>query len=195
MLDASNSDQSISSDDLIKKYDMVQKLFVMDTQIYWTRSQLLLVANSALAGFALNSVPINSDAHTVKIWTLFIEAIIGILLCVLWRRAIKSGSGWMNHWKTILIKWKSQYFPMKISTENARRPYRVPAVLHRSRRFCSWFYGVLLGYTVCYVYISDSTDAHYHRHSDAMYPTLQSQYDSSAVDHEPQETKPAHPAP
>ncbi|HEY1254338.1 MAG TPA: hypothetical protein VGF01_06130 [Terracidiphilus sp.] len=124
MLDASNSDQSISSDDLIKKYDMVQKLFVMDTQIYWTRSQLLLVANSALAGFALNSVPINSDAHTVKIWTLFIEAIIGILLCVLWRRAIKSGSGWMNHWKTILIKWEKSIF----ADENIyrERPKTVP---------------------------------------------------------------------
>lgn len=101
---------SENSELALRKYDVVLKLHVMDTQIYWTRSQLFLVANAALVGFELNSVPVASDAHTIKILALAGGAITGVILCMLWIRGLRAGEGWMKHWKNALSQWEKLAF-------------------------------------------------------------------------------------
>ena len=95
---------------VLKQYSFVISLLAMDAQIYWMRSQLFLVANAALVGFALNSIPISKDAHTLKICALAVGAGAGLLLCRLWRRTLRSGEGYMNHWKDVLKQLEPTVF-------------------------------------------------------------------------------------
>jgi hypothetical protein len=101
---------SADRDLALKRYDTALKLLISDTQIYWTRSHLFLVANAALIAFALNSIPLATDVRTVKILALAIGSITGIVLCTLWRRGLKAGEGWMNHWKAALTNWEESAF-------------------------------------------------------------------------------------
>ncbi len=94
----------------MRQYALVVPLLATDATIYWMRSQLFLVANAALMGFALNTVPISSDARTGKICAVVIGAVVGILLCILWRRTLRSGEKWMNHWKDLLRQWEPTIF-------------------------------------------------------------------------------------
>ena len=95
---------------VFKQYSFVISLLAMDAQIYWMRSQLFLVANAALVGFALNSIPISKDAHTLKICALAVGAATGLLLCRLWRRTLQSGEGYLNHWKDVLRQLEPAVF-------------------------------------------------------------------------------------
>jgi hypothetical protein len=90
----------------------VLKYLATETQVYWTRSQLFLVANAAMLGFALNNnnVPVSAEAHIDKLIALLLEALVGILLCLLWRKALRSGKGWMDHWKVALRQWEEAAF-------------------------------------------------------------------------------------
>jgi hypothetical protein len=105
-----NPDQRRDRDAAIKKYDFVLKLFTMDTQLFWTRSQLFLVANAALAGFSLSAVPLKSEVDTVKIYAEAIATITGIILCRLWIMTLRSGKKWTEHWKELLKKWEPLVF-------------------------------------------------------------------------------------
>lgn len=110
MLPVPDPPSDAERDIALKRYDTVLKLLTTDIQVYWTRSQLFLVANAALVGFELNSIPIATDAHMPKILALALGAITGIIICILWRRGLKAGQGWMAHWKSALSTWEIAAF-------------------------------------------------------------------------------------
>jgi len=100
----------LEQDLALRRYDTVLKYLATETQIYWTRSQLFLVANAALLGFGLNNVPVSPDVRWGKLIALLLEAGVGIYLCILWRRGLRSGRGWMEHWKSALRFWEEPAF-------------------------------------------------------------------------------------
>jgi len=93
----------------LKQYDAVLKLLTSDTQVYWVRSQFLLVANATLLGFEINSFP-GQDIRTSKLVVLALTSIIGVVMCVIWCYGIRVGRRWMNHWKSALRQWEEVAF-------------------------------------------------------------------------------------
>lgn len=94
----------------LKRYDLILRYLAVDTQVFWTRSQLFLVANAAFAGFALKEIPVAPASRLSQIITLLIGAVVGILLCCLWIRGITVGNAWMDHWRVTLKTWEEQAF-------------------------------------------------------------------------------------
>jgi hypothetical protein len=96
-----------TSGDALKRYDIVIRYLGTEAQIFWNRSQLLLVANAAFIGFVFREIPTSlSQIALTKLVVLLIGTITGILLCGLWLRAIKAGSKWLDHWISILKTWE-----------------------------------------------------------------------------------------
>ena len=81
-----------------------------ETQIYWTRSQLILIANVALLGFGLASIPVTRDVRADKLAVLTTGAVVGVVLCILWLKGLRSGKAWMEHWKSALRQWEQAAF-------------------------------------------------------------------------------------
>ena len=108
---ASAPDPNSQDRDLaLRRYDIVLRYLATEVQVYWTRSQLFLVANAALLGFELNGLPVSSGVRTDKLIALIFAAGIGIALCLFWRGALSSGDGWMEHWKSALRLWEESAF-------------------------------------------------------------------------------------
>jgi hypothetical protein len=95
----------------LKQYDIVVKLVITDTQLYWTRSQLFLVSNTGLAGFALTGyIALDSHAGVAQLLALMVVAITGLMMCAIWRETLERGRKWMDHWEEILRGWESDAF-------------------------------------------------------------------------------------
>lgn len=93
--------------DFLKRYDIVMRYLGTEAQIFWTRSQLFLVAHAALVGLIFREIPISlKTTSATKLAVLFVGTLIGILLCGLWFRAIRAGNKWLDHWITLLETWE-----------------------------------------------------------------------------------------
>jgi hypothetical protein len=125
----------------LRRYDTVMKYLGTETQIYWTRSQLFLVANAALLGFEVSNVPVAPDARISKLIALLIGASTGGVLCFLWRKGLRSGEGWMDHWKSALIQWEELAF----ETVNLYRkpPACVPKSTSGTAKAAAWLFSTL----------------------------------------------------
>ncbi len=67
--------------------------------MFWSRSQLFLVANSALIGFAAKDITtLQRNDELAKLWLYLALSIVGLLLCGLRLVTINLGSKWMNWW-------------------------------------------------------------------------------------------------
>jgi hypothetical protein len=110
MLPTPDPPSDAERDIALRRYDTVVKLLTTDSQIYWARSQVFLVANAALVGFEFSSIPIANDARQTKLLALAVGAATGIILCILWRRGLKAGKAWTEHWKAALRTWEQAAF-------------------------------------------------------------------------------------
>jgi len=90
----------------LKRYDTIMRYLASDNAIYWTRSQLLLVAHAAMLGFLGNQfkdVPTDIKTYAwFKLGALFVECLSGLGLCLIWYFAIKGGRYWLDRWENIL---------------------------------------------------------------------------------------------
>ena len=120
----------------LRRYDSVLRYLGTETQIYWTRSQLFLVANTALLGFELNGI--RDEAPTERLIALLFGAFIGVWLCFLWRSGLDSGEGWMEHWKTALRQWEELAFG-DVNLYRIR-PADVPKPTRRVARKTLWLF-------------------------------------------------------
>ena len=67
--------------------------------MFWSRSQLFLVANSALIGFAAKDITtLHKDSDFAKLWLYLALSIVGLLLSGLWLVTIDLGIKWMDWW-------------------------------------------------------------------------------------------------
>ena len=83
----------------IKQYAPILSYLGTECSMFWSRSQLFLVANSALIGFAAKDITsLNSTDPRGKLWLYLGLSIVGALLCGLWLVTINLGSRWMNWW-------------------------------------------------------------------------------------------------
>lgn len=83
----------------IRQYAPILGYMGTECSMFWSRSQLFLVANSALIGFAAKDITgLQKNDELAKLWLYLALSILGLLLCGLWLVTIKLGSKWMNWW-------------------------------------------------------------------------------------------------
>lgn len=96
----------------LRQYDCILRYLASDNTVYWSRSQLLLVANAALVGFIFKEIP--SPRSPGETWTqlivLTVSCLVGIGLCSVWFLAIKAGLRWMDRWIAILQRLEGRAF-------------------------------------------------------------------------------------
>jgi lysylphosphatidylglycerol synthetase-like protein (DUF2156 family) len=134
----------------LRRYDTVFRYLASENAIFWTRSQLFLVANAALIGFVTKDLPSAvAQVSFAKLVMLILGCLGALLLCVLWHLAVIAGSNWWRHWHGLLETIEPDAF----GEHNVmrRRPARTPRfrLIARSAAWlftCMWI-GVL-GYLV-----------------------------------------------
>lgn len=154
--DNPNSERDV--DIALKRYDALMRYLAYENTTYWTRAQFFLVANAALIGFALKELPTTlKDVSTTRLVILFVCAVGGLLLTLLWIWGLKSGQGWINHWTKALRSLEPKALEgTKLDLFLVGRPKGVPSAT-RVARLTSWLFVFLWSATaifllVCYVF-------------------------------------------
>ena len=89
-----------SQDGALKRYDIFSKYQSGESALYWSRSQLFLVANATLAGLVGRDLA-RSEVPQVE-WALPLACGFGLLLSLGWHFALSAGNAWQEHWTGIL---------------------------------------------------------------------------------------------
>ena len=96
------SPETLSDSDL-KRYDTILRYLQTENQLLWGRSQHFLVAHAALLGLTAAKLPAPSPAISwPQILILAVVTVGGLVLALLWHRAITSGEFWTGHCHDIL---------------------------------------------------------------------------------------------
>jgi hypothetical protein len=83
----------------VRQYAPILAYMGTECSMFWSRSQLFLVANSALIGFAAKDITtLHKHDDLAELWIYFALSIVGLLLCGLWLVTINLGPKWMNWW-------------------------------------------------------------------------------------------------
>jgi hypothetical protein len=89
----------------LKRYAAILSHYTYESNAYWARSQVFLVAHAALFGFVLTNLPVGiTQPSWARIYTLVGGTIFGLLLCGLWHSVLNAGSVWVDHWTNLLKK-------------------------------------------------------------------------------------------
>lgn len=90
----------INSQDLaLRQYAPILSYMATESSMFWSRSQLFLVANSALIGFAAKDITTLHDHQDLAMLRLYMALpVVGLLICGLWLVTINLGSKWMDWW-------------------------------------------------------------------------------------------------
>jgi len=137
----------------LRRYDVIMRYLASDNAIYWTRSQLLLLAQTALLGFygnQLKDLPEDlSHEPWYKLIFLMVNCLVGLALCGLWHFAIKGGQFWMDRWEAILTGLEQVAFGADIKvyremTADKRPKPRTRAVARWTLVFFSILWAVAL---------------------------------------------------
>ena len=83
----------------IRQYAPILAYMGTECSMFSSRSQLFLVANSALIGFAAKDITtLQKHDGLAKLWLYFALSVAGLLLCGLWLVTIYLGTKWMSWW-------------------------------------------------------------------------------------------------
>lgn len=97
--------------DKLEQYGILMSYLQYENSTFWVRSNFFLLANTALLGFLITSLP---DIHPPNNWARilipFVGCITGFILSILWLFALKSGEWWIKRWHSLLIKIEPQAF-------------------------------------------------------------------------------------
>ena len=88
----------------LRLYDSFSRYLAYENTIFWTRAQHFLVAHGALlALFGAIAFGKNTSLnHNITNAAAFILCSVGIVLSILWHKALTSGEFWTGHWQDIL---------------------------------------------------------------------------------------------
>jgi|KBSMisStandDraft_5_1062788.scaffolds.fasta_scaffold1027840_2 hypothetical protein len=89
-----------ATDLALRRYTTVMAYMGTECSMFWSRSQLFLVANSALIGFLAKDIPLpGAPQNLPKLWIYLSLSVAGLALCTLWHIMIHVGSRWIDWWQ------------------------------------------------------------------------------------------------
>jgi hypothetical protein len=138
MDDAAEKQQELA----LKKYTPILAYLATECTMFWNRSQLFLVAHSALLGFIGKDLPTPKETDLAKLGIFMVWAAAGLVLSGLWHLAITVGSKWVDWWTGKLVTLEADAFgPIELWRKRPQTPVRARMVarLAASLFTCLWF--------------------------------------------------------
>ncbi len=100
----------MSNQDL-ERYGILMSYLQYENTIYWGRGNFFLLAQSALFGFVIASLPsMLASTPWNKILIPGFGSIAGLIVARMWQIALRSGEFWINHWHSILMELEPKAF-------------------------------------------------------------------------------------
>jgi hypothetical protein len=124
----------------LKQYAPVLAYLATESTMFWSRSQLFLVAHSALLGLIGKEIPTPAERDPARLGIFMILAAAGLVLSGLWHLAITVGGRWMDWWKAKLEALEPEAFG---SIELWRRRPNTPVPARRVARFAASLFTML----------------------------------------------------
>jgi hypothetical protein len=126
----------------LKRYDAILRYLSYENNVYWVRGQFFLLANTALAAFVLNQIPISASPAPTwnRLGVSAIASIAGLVLTWLWRSALTTGEHWIQHWMEILTDLEAEAFgEIRVFREwKFRSPPPGPQRSHSAKKMAHW---------------------------------------------------------
>ncbi len=102
---------SEETDLALKRYDTILRYLIYEHTMYWTRSQFFLVAEAALLGFALTTLPKSQRSISImQLVPIGLASILGVLLTILWSRSLTVTNHWIMSWEEICVGLEPEAF-------------------------------------------------------------------------------------
>jgi hypothetical protein len=101
----------IRADLALKRYDCVLRYLAYENNVFWVRGQLFLAVNVGLVAFVANQIPTQPPFPIPALgpfptWNrlslVAALSIVGMILCLMWFKALIGAEHWIAHWIEIL---------------------------------------------------------------------------------------------
>jgi hypothetical protein len=103
--------QDPQTDLALRRYDVLFRYLAYENTVYWSRSQFFLVANAGMFAFAAAKLPTSAQGLSWQhLGVLATASLAGILLSLLWHRALKAGEHWVSRWERLCASLESEAF-------------------------------------------------------------------------------------
>ena len=149
-------DTEATRDKALDQYRVLMDYLRYENAIYWGRANFFLLANAALLAFALNHLPglagpvVRSDAMAAAL-----VSPVGLVLALLWERALQAGEFWISHWHYHITKLEARAFGRRhllrdfdAKAEELPRRVRARYVARQTVYVFAFFWFLLAVYTV-----------------------------------------------
>jgi hypothetical protein len=99
-----------------KAYELLVSHLQSENEIFWTRTEVFLVAHAALLGLLANQLPTETVDKVTwqKLLVVATASMAGLVLSLIWKRAIASGEKWLDRWTAMLKEWESEAVGLEI---------------------------------------------------------------------------------
>jgi hypothetical protein len=94
----------------MKIYDIYVRHLGSENALYWSRSQLMFAAITALTVFTVKEASPFGGAQWPSLIKDSVLTIVGLFLVVIWGYAISAGETWLLHWRSILTDLEAVTF-------------------------------------------------------------------------------------
>jgi len=92
-----------------RAYTQVVAYLSSDNQIFWNRSQLFMVGNSAFLGFVFQNFPFNGASESWSRLVLHLLcAAFGLAICWMWTKATEGGIAYLRHWRALAEEFEQE---------------------------------------------------------------------------------------
>jgi len=124
----------------LKRYDVIFKYLAYENTVYWTRSQLLLVANAGLLALRASKLPTNPrDKDVVAALVTSIPiVVVGFALSVLWLLLLRRAEVWIARWEGLCRNLEASAFGYRDVLRNPPET-KIKALAHR----LAWLFLIL----------------------------------------------------
>ena len=89
----------------LEQYRILVTYLQYENTIYWTRSGVALVIQSALLGFLTQVLPVDKEefSNLYGVCISFLFCFFGLVITYFWWRIDKMGLFWIDRWQTLLL--------------------------------------------------------------------------------------------
>jgi len=102
---------SLDGEQSLRRFAPLLQYLAYENTTYWTRAKFFLLGEVALIGFVSTQLPTSLvGVSYTRLAVLFVGALVGLLMAILWIYGLKAGQLWISHWTRALQTWEKAAF-------------------------------------------------------------------------------------